>query len=98
MTPLNVFFKCDEFYLSFNERVSETAQMLDMLAHLMGAPKPQTGPETAICTYNPRKFYILYGDHREGLRNAAQHGLQGCMEYFEQHIYLIGHSSNHPGD
>lgn len=92
----NIFYKGDEFYLSYIETRSDAVKMVDELVAMLGGTPPQDKPETAIVTKSPNKFYILYGDHRNQMLHLAPQGLQALMQYFEDHIYLIGHSSNTP--
>lgn len=88
-----VFHSCDEFYLSFNPttKANPMVELCDSMISLLGGEACDGRPETALCIYDTTKrygvrFLILYGDHREGYRNALKHGLEGCKDYFLNHI------------
>lgn len=88
----NVFYQGKDFYLSYMDKPSDLANLLDTFAAIFGQAPPTGQDETAICTDG--KFYILYGDHKEAYLKLAPQGLQACMNYFVENIELIGHSSN----
>jgi len=49
-------------------------------------PLTDVGPETAIVTKKPQKYYILLGDHREQYKRCKS--LAACKKYFRAHADL----------
>jgi hypothetical protein len=49
---------------------------------------------TAIC--GPGFFFILKGDHREGMASAANNGVSALAKYFAENIGEASTTSEHP--
>lgn len=78
-TP-NSAMHLNDFYLSYNDRD-------------IGWYGCDT---TAIVVGQMQLFLILNGDHRNPLSEVAlSEGLQGCIDYFVDHINLANHASEH---
>lgn len=98
-----ISFSGDEFYISYLEKRSEMAAMLDVFCHIFGdRPEPKDRPETALVVHDVGKnqftgnaYYILYGDHRKAYAKLVP-DLAACMEYFMQHLDQIAHASDMP--
>lgn len=97
-----VFYRTEEFYLSYNPTRQEFIHELDtILMSLLNRPAPQRKPETAICIRDGAEIYgvrflILYGDHREALKPLAKQGLEALIHYFNDNIHLISPCSDMP--
>lgn len=54
------------------------------------------GCETTSIVLKDRVFFVLNGDHRDALCNAADTGgVQACMDYFMEHIAEANKLSEH---
>lgn len=80
MHPLpNTVFPSDTFFISFNN--TDTGIYGNVT--------------TALVLGQMERFYILNGDHRQGFKTAAKHGLPACLDYFNQHLLEANHLSEH---
>ncbi len=94
------------FYVSYNEHIGSEplAAMLDgILCSTFGVDKANIGrSETALCIKGVNnkmsgiKFLILYGDHRQQYKDAAEKGgLEACLDYFNANRDQASHASEH---
>jgi len=80
----NEILDCGEFYIS----VSNTA-------NLLGGRGDGDGIETALITLDePRRFYILNGDHSLAYEKLVGEGFAACKAYFDAHPELKSSWSN----
>lgn len=79
----NELLEYPDFYISYNAHMGD-----------MGIFSSDNGEvETAICTENGEKFYVLNGDFRETYQQLARKGgLKECLEYFRLRKDAVGSS------
>ena len=54
------------------------------------------GPTTAIVIGDHQLFFVMRGNHKDGLQAAADaSGLEGVLEYFVENIEAAHHMSDH---
>ena len=87
---------CDEFYISYNPKISALAKALDGFVAVFTGGEVKDLPETALVDIRTgHNFYILYGDHSEAYRKLVP-DWQACYDYFLDHLEQIGHTSDVP--
>jgi len=69
----NIILQADGFFISYNPDTSTLGS---------GFKGDGDGKETAIVVEEPRKYFILNGDHRKAYEKLVDKGLAGCMDYF----------------
>lgn len=76
-----VFYDNPEYYLSYLKYPSDLTRAMD---NFLGVKDENVGrSETAVCSRDPWRCLILYGDHREQMKPIA-HDLKALEKYWSE--------------